>query len=40
MELDSKGNVESFEFKKSLVNITAGLTYGEAVERLAAAMNT
>lgn len=36
MELDSKGNVESFEFKKSLVNITAGLTYGEAVERLAA----
>lgn len=36
MELDPKGNVESFEFKKSLVNITAGLTYGEAVERLKA----
>ncbi len=34
MELDAEANVESFEFKKSLVNITAGITYGEAVKRL------
>lgn len=34
MELDKNAHVESFEFKKSLVNITAGITYGEAVKRL------
>lgn len=34
MELDADANVESFEFKKSFVNITAGITYGEAVKRL------
>lgn len=34
MELDAEANVESFEFKKSFVNITAGITYGEAVKRL------
>lgn len=36
MKLDKNANVESFEFKKSLVNITAGITYGEAVKRLEA----
>ena len=36
MELDKDANVESFEFKKSLVNITAGITYAEAVRRLEA----
>ena len=36
MELDKDANVQSFEFKKSLVNITAGITYGEAVKRLEA----
>ncbi len=36
MELDKQAHVESFEFKKSLVNITAGITYGEAVKRLEA----
>lgn len=34
MELDANADVESFEFKKTLVNITAGITYGEAVKRL------
>jgi ribonuclease R len=34
MELDKEAHVESFEFKKSMVNITAGITYGEAVKRL------
>lgn len=34
MKLDDKANVLSFEFKKTLVNITAGITYAEAVKRL------
>ncbi|MCI6873841.1 MULTISPECIES: RNB domain-containing ribonuclease [Hallerella] len=36
IELDKDAHVESFAFKKSMVNITAGITYGEAVKRLEA----
>lgn len=36
MKLDKNANVESFEFKKTMVNITVGITYGEAVKRLEA----